>query len=53
MCISSIQQSNEDSIEFFLSTWTWSVIKSSQTKSLHLQRVYSYLKGDGSQKRWW
>ena len=26
-CISSVQEMNEDSIEFFLSTWTWRVIK--------------------------
>ena len=35
-CISSIPQSNENSIEFSLSTWTRSVVKSSQAKSLQL-----------------
>jgi len=29
-CISSIQEINKDSIEFFLSTWTWRVIKLSR-----------------------
>jgi len=33
-CISSVQEINENSIEFSLSTQTWRVIKSSQTKSL-------------------
>jgi len=28
-CISSVQEINENSIEFFLSTWTWSRFKSS------------------------
>ena len=36
MCISSIQQLNRSSIEFFLSTWTQRVVKSSQTKSLQI-----------------
>jgi len=35
MCISSVQQSNENSIEFFLSTWTRSGSKASQSKFLH------------------
>ena len=34
-CISSIQKLNKNSIEFFLSTQTRSVVKSSQAKSLH------------------
>jgi len=34
-CISSVQEMEEDSIEFSLSTWTWRMIKSSQAKSLH------------------
>ena len=34
-CISSVQKLNKNSIEFSLSTWTWSVIKSSQAKSLY------------------
>jgi len=34
-CISSVQEINENSIEFSLSTQTWRVIKSSQAKSLH------------------
>ena len=37
MYISSIQQTNENSIEFFLSTWTRRVIKSPQAKSLQGQ----------------
>ena len=36
MCISIVQKANENSIEFSLSTQTRRVIKSSQTKSLHL-----------------
>ena len=35
MYISSIQQSNENSIEFFLSTWTRSSSKASQSKFLY------------------
>jgi len=35
MYISSIQQSNEDSIEFSLSTWTRSSSKVSQSKFLY------------------
>ena len=35
ICISSVQQLNEDSIKFSLLTQTWRVVKSSQTKSLH------------------
>jgi len=35
-CISSVQEIEEDSIEFFLSTQTWRVIKLSQAKLLHL-----------------
>ena len=35
MCISSIQQSNGNSIEFFLSTWTRSSSKASQSKFLY------------------
>jgi len=35
-CISSIQEMEENSIEFSLSTQTWSVIKLSQAKSLQL-----------------
>ena len=35
-CISSVQKANENSIEFSLSTQTRRVIKSSQTKSLHI-----------------
>ena len=34
-CISSIQEIEENSIKFSLSTWTWSVIKLSQAKSLY------------------
>jgi len=33
-CTSSIEKSNRNSIKFFLSTWTWRVIKSSQAKLL-------------------
>jgi len=33
-CISSVQELNKDSIKFSLSTWTRSVIKLSQAKSL-------------------
>ena len=29
-CISSVQEINENSIEFSLSTWTWRMIKSSR-----------------------
>ena len=36
MCISIVQKANENSIEFFLSTQTRRVIKSSQTKSLQV-----------------
>ena len=36
MCISIVQKANENSIEFSLSTQTRRVIKSSQTKLLHL-----------------
>ena len=36
-CISSVQEINENFIEFFLSTWTWGVIKLSQAKLLHNQ----------------
>ena len=35
MYISSIHQSNENSIEFFLSTWTRSSSKASQSKFLY------------------
>ena len=35
MCISSIQQLDEDSIEFFLLTWTRSSSKASQSKFLY------------------
>ena len=40
MCISTVQKTNRNSIEFFLSTQTRRVVKSSWTKSLHrlLQR---------------
>ena len=31
-CISSVQEINENSIEFFLSAWTWSSTKSAQGK---------------------
>jgi len=41
-CISSVQEINEDSIEFFLSTQTWRVIKSSQTKLLHGKDYVKY-----------
>jgi len=40
MCISSVQQLNEDSIEFFLSTQTRSNSKISQSKSLHWVGLY-------------
>ena len=36
MCISIVQKANKNSIKFSLSTQTRRVIKSSQTKSLHL-----------------
>ena len=35
-CLSSIQELNKNSIKFSLLTWTWSMVKSSQAKSLHL-----------------
>ena len=38
MCISSIQQSNEDSVEFSLSTWTRSSSKALLFKFLHVYR---------------
>jgi len=40
MCISSVQQSNGNSIEFFLSTWTRSGSKASQSKFLYY--LYNY-----------
>jgi len=40
MCISSVQQSNKDSIEFFLSTQTRSGSKLSQSKVLYY--LYNY-----------
>ena len=43
-CISSIQEMNENSIEFSLSTQTWRVIKSSQAKLLHIVYLSLFLK---------
>ena len=43
MCISSIQQTNKNSIEFSLSTQTRRAIKSSQAKSLHWPSLLLYL----------
>jgi len=39
MCISSVQQLIENSIEFSLSTWTRSSSKMSQSKSLQAQQA--------------
>jgi len=39
MCISSVQQTNENSIEFSLSTQTRRAIKSSQAKLLHQNSI--------------
>jgi len=41
VCISSVQQLNGNSIEFSLSTQTWSVIKSCQTRSLYIPSFHS------------
>ena len=52
-CISSVPQLNRNSIEFSLSTWTWSVIKSTQAKSLHHtpEMHYNLPSGESSEIR--
>ena len=42
MCISSIEQSNENSIKFSLSTWTRSSSKISQSKFLYKSQWTCY-----------
>ena len=52
MCISSVQQLNENSIEFFLSTWTWRVIKLSWAKLLQILNK-QWIKGKDKYLVWW
>jgi len=42
-CISSVQEINKDSIEFSLSTWTWSGFESSWLEPYSHMRYYAYL----------
>jgi len=42
-CISSVQEVEEDSIKFFLSTWTWSRFKSSWLEPYNFGQLETYL----------